>query len=102
MRTELPGGVKPALPGWVAIGIFVLYSALNFLDRQTLAALAPAIRKEFGLSNADYGVVVGAFSLAYALASPVLGFAVDRLGLTPGATISLGFWSAAGLATGLT
>ncbi|MCP5119658.1 MAG: MFS transporter, partial [bacterium] len=36
---------------WLAFGVFVLAMALNYLDRQVLAALAPEIRAEFGLNN---------------------------------------------------
>ena len=37
---------------WVALSVFVLCSAINYLDRQTLATLAPLVRAEFHLSNA--------------------------------------------------
>ena len=47
---------------WVAFGIFTLATALNYLDRQLLAALAPHIRGEFRLSNADYGLLLSAFT----------------------------------------
>src|SRR5919201_758057 len=40
---------------WRPIGIFVLYTALNMLDRQLLAAVAPALRAEFHCSNAQSG-----------------------------------------------
>jgi len=53
-------------PRWVAIGIFTLSAALNYLDRQILPALAPLLRQEFGLSNAGYGLLLSAFSIAYA------------------------------------
>jgi len=88
-------------PRWAALGVFTLYSGLNFLDRQTLAALAPTLRAEFHLSNEDYGWILAAFSIAYAACSPVMGLLIDRLGLTRGACLALGAWSLAGIATGL-
>ena len=49
------------------MGVFVLSSALNYLDRQILAALAPVLRAEFSLTNAGYGMVLAAFSITYAI-----------------------------------
>jgi MFS transporter, ACS family, hexuronate transporter len=88
--------------GWFAVSIFVLCSTVNFLDRQTLAAMAPSIRNEFHLSAAQYGTILSAFALAYALAAPLAGWLIDRAGLNRGMGIAVGLWSLAGLATGLT
>ena len=87
---------------WWIVGVFVLSTAVNYLDRQTLAMLAPVIRDEFALSNADYGWVLAAFSLTYMLAAPFAGFFIDRVGLVAGISIAVGLWSAAGVATGFT
>jgi ACS family hexuronate transporter-like MFS transporter len=82
------------------IGVFVLSSALNYLDRQILAALAPLLRSEFSLSNAGYGAVLAAFSIAYAVASPLAGLLIDRFGLNRGISAGVGLWSLASVATG--
>ncbi len=86
---------------WVAVSIFVISSALNLLDRQILAALAPTIQAEFHLSAQDYGLIVSAFSLTYALGAPFAGLFIDRVGLNLGASLAVFFWSCAGVATGL-
>ncbi len=85
---------------WAVIGVFVLSSALNYLDRQILAALAPLLRTEFHLSNAGYGLVLAAFSVAYAACSPAAGLLIDRFGLNRGVSVGVGLWSLAGVATG--
>jgi MFS transporter, ACS family, hexuronate transporter len=87
---------------WLVLGVFVLSSSLNYLDRLLLAALAPTIKNEFHLSNAGYGSIISAFSLVYAVAAPLAGLLVDRVGLNAGVTIAMSVWSAAGAATGLT
>jgi ACS family hexuronate transporter-like MFS transporter len=93
--------VKNPVPlRWVVIGVFVLSSALNYLDRQMLAALAPLLRAEFHLSNAGYGQVIAAFSIAYAACSPVAGLLIDRFGLNRSISVGVGLWSLAGVATG--
>jgi len=86
---------------WVVMGVFVLSSALNYLDRQILAQLAPVLKAEFGLTNRDFGAVLSAFSLVYAAASPLAGVMIDRLGLNRGISIVVGCWSLAGMVTGL-
>lgn len=85
---------------WVVLGVFVVSSTLNYLDRQILPALAPVLRSEFHLSNADYGLILGAFSIAYALAAPLAGLLIDRIGLNRGISLAVGLWSLAGIATG--
>ncbi len=87
---------------WMAVSVFVLSSSLNLLDRQILAALAPTIQAEFHLSSRDYGLIVAAFSITYAISAPLAGLFIDRVGLNLGSTISVAFWSLAGIATGLT
>jgi ACS family hexuronate transporter-like MFS transporter len=84
---------------WAVLGIFVLSSTLNYLDRQILPALAPALREEFHLSNAGYGMIIAVFSVAYATSAPLAGFLVDRVGLNRGIGLSVGLWSLAGIAT---
>lgn len=84
---------------WVAICIFVLSSSLNFLDRQLLAALAPTLREEFHLSNAEYGQILSVFSIVYAAVAPFAGWFVDRVGLTLGTGIAVTVWSLAGAST---
>ena len=81
--------------------MLVLSTALSFVDRQVLAALAPFLKDQFHLSNEGYGLVVSAFSLAYAIVAPAAGLLIDRIGLTTGAAVAVGLWSVAGVATGL-
>lgn len=85
---------------WAVLAIFVLSTAINFLDRTTLSQLALPIRKEFGMSNADYGLLWTAFYIPYALAAPLAGMLIDRIGLTLAASLAVGLWSSAGIATG--
>jgi len=87
---------------WVAVGVFVLSSSLNYLDRQLLAALAPTLRGEFQWTNQQYGLVVSAFAIVYALAAPAAGWFIDRVGLNLGAGIAVAVWSMAGSLTAWT
>jgi ACS family hexuronate transporter-like MFS transporter len=82
--------------------VLVLSTALNYLDRLLLAALAPTLKIEFQLSNTQYGGVISVFSIVYALTAPVAGWFIDRVGLNIGITVSMAVWSLAGMATGWT
>jgi len=87
---------------WLPLAVFLLSSAINYLDRQSLATLAPLVRAEFHLSNADYGLVLAAFSIVYAAGAPLAGMWIDRTGLNRVISIAVALWSCAGIATGLT
>jgi len=87
---------------WIAVGVFVLSSSLNYLDRQLLAALAPTVRGEFQLSNEQYGLVISSFAIVYAVVAPAAGWFIDRVGLSLGAGIAVALWSLAGSATAWT
>jgi ACS family hexuronate transporter-like MFS transporter len=80
---------------WLAVSVFALASAWNYLDRQLLSAAIPRVSAEFHLTNTDYGWMVAAFGLAYALASPLAGWFLDRVGLEAGIAWAVGFWSIA-------
>ena len=90
-----PGATSSAKARWAAVSVFALASAWNYLDRLTLSAAAPRVRAEFHLSNTDYGWLLSAFALAYALASPLMGWFLDRLGLEKGIAWAVGMWSLA-------
>ncbi len=85
---------------WVAAGVFVVSNVVNYLDRGILASVWPDIAREFHLDERHYGWIVMALSLSYALASPVTGWMLDRLGLTRGISVAVAIWSAAAAATG--
>lgn len=87
---------------WLMLAVFVLSTAINYLDRQTLSTLAPVLRAEFRLSNAQYGLILTAFSLTYALSAPFAGILIDRIGLNRAIGLAVGLWSCAGIATGFT
>ena len=94
-----PGSVTAR---WLAVSVFALASAWNYLDRIILGAAAPQIKAEFHLTNTDYGWLVGAFGLAYALAAPFIGWLLDRVGLELGIICAVALWSLSAAASGWT
>jgi ACS family hexuronate transporter-like MFS transporter len=76
----------------------LLVSLISYIDRNTLALLAPAILRETGLSGEQYGFIISAFSIAYMLANPVWGRILDRAGLRRGMTAAVACWTGASMA----
>jgi ACS family D-galactonate transporter-like MFS transporter len=87
---------------WCAVAVFALASTWNYLDRLVLSAAAPRIRAEFDLSNTDFSLLLSAFGFAYMLASPAVGWFLDRVGLEAGIVWSVALWSVAAAFCGLT
>lgn len=84
---------------WVAVTVFVLSSTLNYLDRQLLSFFAPAIAETFSISMTRFGLLISAFSIAYAASSLLTGFFLDRIGVNRGIRIAVAWWSAAAVAS---
>ena len=76
----------------------LLVSLISYIDRNTLALLAPTILKETGLSVEQYGYIISAFSIAYMIGNPVWGVLLDRFGLRRGMTAAVSFWTVASVA----
>jgi len=90
---------SPSPVRWVMIGFAFLATVINYLDRQTLSVVAPALREEFGMTNEAYGYVISAFLLAYTVSNGISGPLLDRLGTRLGYALSMAVWSTAGLLT---
>ena len=80
----------------------MLVSLISYIDRNTLAVLAPTILEELKLSNEQYGFVVSAFSILYLVGNPIWGRWLDRFGLRLGMTSAVGFWTLASIAHAFT
>jgi MFS transporter, ACS family, hexuronate transporter len=87
---------------WLAFGVFVISSTLNYLDRQLLATLAPLIMAELDLNQTGFGFLISAFSIAYAASSLLAGWFLDRVGVNRGISAAVSWWSAAAVSTGFT
>jgi MFS transporter, ACS family, hexuronate transporter len=86
---------------WLAVSIFIISSTLNYLDRQLLVTLAPLIMLEFHLNQTGFGILISAFSIAYAASSLGAGWVLDRFGVNRGIFSAVGWWSAAAIGTGM-
>jgi ACS family hexuronate transporter-like MFS transporter len=80
---------------WIPAFSMLAVSLISYIDRNTLAILAPTILRETGLSAQQYGFIISAFSIAYMLANPVWGWALDRYGLRRGMISAVACWTVA-------
>lgn len=67
--------------------------AVSYIDRQTLAVLAPRVTAELGISDTAYGWLVSAFSIAYLVGAPLAGRLIDVVGARRGLLGAVLVWS---------
>lgn len=85
---------------WLICGLLLLASAINYMDRQTLANASVRITREFSLNQEQYGNLEAWFGYAFAAGSLFFGVLADRLPLRWLYAVVVALWSAAGYATG--
>lgn len=83
---------------WLPAVSMLLVSLISYIDRNTLALLAPTILKENQLSAEQYGWIISAFSVAYMVGNPLWGRWLDRWGVRTGMLVAVAFWTAASTA----
>ncbi len=88
---------RSSLWKWYLCGLLLLATTINYMDRQTLANAADAVKAEFGMKDAQYGHLGTTFGLAFAAGSLLFGFLCERWSLRWLYPFVLGGWSLAGL-----
>ncbi len=101
----------PALSGrWTICAMLFVATTINYVDRQVLSILAPILNgtiihlqplipgwhtteRTINLSEVQYGNIVWAFQVAYALGVIFAGRLIDRLGCRRGYAIVTAVWS---------
>ena len=80
---------------WVIVALLFAATAINYIDRQTIALLKPTLQKEFAWSETTYSDIVIWFQVAYALGYIFFGNFVDRVGARVGYAAAFTIWTAA-------
>jgi ACS family hexuronate transporter-like MFS transporter len=83
---------------WWICGLLFFASTINYIDRQTISVLKPHLQSLMHWSESDYGWIVFAFQLAYAIMLVVSGKAIDWLGTRAGFALAMVWWSLAAMA----
>jgi MFS transporter, Spinster family, sphingosine-1-phosphate transporter len=91
---------EPGSP-WRLLAALTALNVLSYVDRQLLAAVAPLLIEDLGLSRAQIGLLLGfAFILVYAAGTLVVGLLADRRSRPRLIAGGLAAWSAATALTG--
>lgn len=85
---------RQAANAWRVLALLFLANLLNFFDRTLPAVVAEPIRKEWGLSDFQLGLVTTAFVVVYAIAGLPLGRWADRGSRRTILALGLTVWSA--------
>src|SRR5260370_28795619 len=85
----------------VAVVFLTVAGIINYLDRSTLSIANHLVSDELHLSAAQMGLLLSAFSLAYAFAQLPVGALLDRFGSRVMLGLGLLIWSVAQVAGGL-
>ena len=109
----------PALRGrWTICTMLFVATTINYVDRQVLSILKPilhgqtihlqplfsgwpSVETTINVTDREYGYVLAAFQLAYALGVVFAGRLVDRLGCRKGYPLVTGLWSLAAMSHAL-
>ncbi|HUY80576.1 MAG TPA: MFS transporter [Acidobacteriaceae bacterium] len=78
---------------WTICAMLFAATSINYMDRQVIAILKPTLHHAIGMTEVDYGYIVFAFQLAYAIGVLGAGWLIDKLGTRIGYCLFMGIWS---------
>jgi ACS family hexuronate transporter-like MFS transporter len=78
---------------WTVAVVATLTMTVSYIDRSTLAVLAPSITKALHIGETEYGWLASAFSIAYLVSTPLSGWWIDRIGARRGLVGSILVWT---------
>lgn len=78
---------------WTIVGLLFASIAINLVDRQVFAVLAPLLRELYGWSNTEYAVAGTAFGLGMMIGQIPAGQFLDRVGTRVGLAAIFIAWS---------
>lgn len=78
---------------WLIVGLIAVATVINYIDRNALAVMWPAVARDVGASKEDYALLVTVFMLFYALGQFLFGRLFDLIGTRMGFALSIGVWS---------
>ncbi|MFN3960622.1 MAG: spinster family MFS transporter [Parvularculaceae bacterium] len=87
---------------WYVLGVLTIVYTFNFVDRQIIAIVSPAIKADLGLSDSMLGLLKGlAFAVLYTTLGIPIAWLADRMNRVSIVSVSLAVWSAFTALSGL-
>ena len=100
-------GIDKSIPranawAWGLCWLMFASTVLNYMDRQTITLVKDEVTAAFAIkSDADFGWILAAFSMTYALFQVPAGYLVDRWDLRWSYAAAVAWWSLAAMAIAL-
>lgn len=86
---------------WIICAMLFFATSKNYMDRQVLGILATELQTKLGWTEIQYGYIISAFQVAYAIGLVVAGRFLDRVGTRIGYALMMLVWSLASAAHAL-
>jgi MFS transporter, ACS family, hexuronate transporter len=78
---------------WTICAMLFAATSINYMDRQVIAILKPTLEHSIGMTEVNYGFIVDAFQIAYAIGLVAAGRFVDKVGTRIGYMVIMAVWS---------
>ncbi|WP_085706137.1 MFS transporter [Pseudomonas sp. B8(2017)] len=85
----------------ITVSLLLVIGIINYVDRSALSIANTSIQRDMVITPSQMGILLSAFSLAYAFSQLPLGMIIDRLGSKISLGAALLGWSVAQTASGL-
>jgi len=85
----------------ITVSLLLVIGIINYVDRSALSIANTSIQRDMMITPSQMGILLSAFSLAYAFSQLPLGMIIDRLGSKISLGAALLGWSVAQTASGL-
>jgi ACS family hexuronate transporter-like MFS transporter len=82
---------------WVMISFAFVATVLNYLHRLSFTYLTANGYLRGIIPDDAFGYIASAFFIAYMISNAFSGFAIDKLGTRIGYSLTMGFWTTAGI-----
>jgi ACS family hexuronate transporter-like MFS transporter len=86
---------------WRIGGLLFLSTTINYIDRQSLSALAPFLKADYQWTNEQFALVIIGFRAAYAIGQALAGRFLDKVGTRDGLSLAVLWYSLAAMLTPL-
>ena len=78
---------------WTICAFLFFSTTINYMDRQVIGLLKPLLMQQLHWTESNFGDIVAAFSLLYAIGYVGVGRFMDKIGVRIGLPAAVGVWS---------
>jgi ACS family hexuronate transporter-like MFS transporter len=97
LSADISGQDNPARMRWAMISFAFVATVLNYLHRLSFNYLTASGALHDLIPDDAFGYIASAFFVAYMISNAFSGFVIDKLGTRIGYSLSMAFWTTAGI-----